>query len=98
MGGFVIVLTLSQALGGYYRKRFPRSRWSAWHRITGVTAIFLGAYNCLAGASMLLWMEVGYGGVLVAARVAAAAWACAAVALELRKRGRGAARKRGRMA
>ena len=97
-GGFVIILTLLQALGGYYRKRFPRSRWSAWHRITGVTAIFLGAYNCLAGASMLLWMEVGYGGVLVAARVAAAAWACAAVALELRKRGRGAARKRGRMA
>ena len=97
-GGFVIILTLSQALGGYYRKRFPRSRWSAWHRITGVTAIFLGAYNCLAGASMLLWMEVGYGGVLVAARVAAAAWACAAVALELRKRGRGVARKRGRMA
>jgi hypothetical protein len=97
-GGFVIILTLLQALGGYYRKRFPRSRWSAWHRITGVTAIFLGAYNCLAGASMLLWMEVGYGGVLVAARVAAAAWACAAVALELRKRGRGVARKRGRMA
>jgi len=97
-GGFVIILTLTQALGGYYRKRFPRSRWSAWHRITGVTAIFLGAYNCLAGASMLLWMEVGYGGVLVAARVAAAAWACAAVALELRKRGRGVARKRGRMA
>ena len=37
-GGFVIILTLLQALGGYY-KRFP-FRWSAWHRITGVTAIF----------------------------------------------------------
>ena len=97
-GGFVIILTLLQALGGYYRKRFPRSRWSAWHRITGVTAIFLGADNCLAGASMLLWMEVGYGGVLTAARVAVVTWIAVALALEVKRRNAAVARKRGRTA
>ena len=97
-GGAVLLLTAIQAVGGRYRKRFPRSRWSKWHRIAGVTAVCLGVYNCLAGAAMLLWMEVGYGSVLVAARVAAAAWAVAAAALEARRRSVGAMRKRGRTA
>ena len=97
-GGAVLVLTSIQALGGRYRKRFPRSRWSKWHRSVGVAAVCLGAYNCLAGAAMLEWMEVGYGSALVAARFAAAAWAVAAAALEVRRRNAGAARKRGRTA
>jgi hypothetical protein len=33
--GFVVcVLVLAQALGGTYRKKFPRTKWARWHRST----------------------------------------------------------------
>ena len=97
-GGAVLFLVLVQAVGGHYRKRFPRSKWSKWHRIAGGVSLTLGAYNCLAGAALVGWMEVGYGGVLTAARVAVVAWIAVALALEARRRNAAAARKRGRTA
>jgi hypothetical protein len=91
-------LVVVQAVGGHYRKRFPRSKWSKWHRIFGGVSLTLGAYNCLAGAAMVGWMEVGYGGVLTAARVAVVTWIAVALALEVKRRNAAVARKRGRTA
>ena len=97
-GGAVLFLVSVQAVGGHYRKRFPRSKWSKWHRIFGGVSLTLGAYNCLAGAAMVGWMEVGYGNVLTAARVAVVTWIAVALALEVKRRNAAVARKRGRTA
>jgi hypothetical protein len=97
-GGFVLVLVALQALGGQYRKRFPRTKWSAWHRNCGFVLLVVAAYNCLAGAALVGWMEVEYKGLLNVVRTVVLVWVAVAVALEVRKRNAGVARKRGRTA
>ena len=97
--GFVVcVLVLLQAVGGIYRKKFPRTKWAKWHRVVGVVAVILGAYNCLAGASMVGWMEVEYAHLLSYARVLVIGWIVIASILEVKRRRTGVARKRGRTA
>lgn len=97
--GFVVcVLVLLQAVGGTYRKKFPRTKWAKWHRVVGVVAVILGAYNCLAGASMVGWMEVEYAHLLSYARVLVIGWIVIASILEVKRRRTGVARKRGRTA